>query len=142
MRYQQTTQVPNSVFDTYLPFLSGAEFKLLLIIIRQTNGWIDKRTGYRKTRDRISHSQFMKKTGLSRRVISKALQHLVTAGLVVVTDNQGRFLNQAEHRKGLSHLFYSFAPGKINLKKTTSLKTIGEILQAPRYQLMHMIQQE
>lgn len=137
MRYQQTTSVPNSVFDTYLPFLSGAELKLLLVIIRQTNGWIDKRTGRRKTRDRISHSQFIKKTGLSRRVISKALQRVITSGLVIVSDARGKLLDHAENRKGMSHLFYSFVPEKTNTKKTTSLKTIGEILQAPRYQLLN-----
>ncbi|MCF8247565.1 MAG: replication protein [Saprospiraceae bacterium] len=137
MRYQQTTPVPNSAFDTYLPQLSGAEFKLLMIIIRQTNGWMDKRTGHRKTRDRISHSQFMRKTGLSRRVISKALKHLVTAGVVTVTDARGKLLGEAEHRKGLSNLFYAFAPEKDKSQRYTSMKTIAEILQTPRYQLLN-----
>ena len=85
MMYQQTTQVPNVIFDTHLSFLTESELKLLLIIIRQTFGWFDKTTGRRKTRDRISHGQFIKKTGLSRRVISKALKSLIEKGLVTVT---------------------------------------------------------
>lgn len=43
MIYQQTTQVPNVLFDTHLPNITTlSEIKILLVIIRQTNGWIDK----------------------------------------------------------------------------------------------------
>ncbi len=73
-----------------------------MVIIRQTYGWIDKRTRCRKTRDRISHSQFMPKTGLSRRMVSQAIQSLVSKGLVTVTDRIGNFLHQSEKRKGVS----------------------------------------
>ena len=109
MMYQQTTQVPNSLFDVQLPHFNLGELKVLLVIIRQTNGWIDKRTGKRKIRDRISHSQFIKKTGLSRRVISKTLQSLVNRGLVSVGDKFGRSLHLAEKRKGMSHLYYGLS---------------------------------
>ena len=80
----QTTPVPNSVFDDYLPKLSDAELKIYLIIIRQTLGWQQKKTGKRKIRDRITHSQFVKKAGLSKRVISKTIQSLINKSLILV----------------------------------------------------------
>ncbi|MBK8484751.1 MAG: replication protein [Saprospiraceae bacterium] len=107
MMFQQTTQVPNVVFDEHLPALTESELKILLIIIRQTNGWIDKFTGKRKTRDRISHSQSMSKTGLSRRVISNAIKSLCSKGLVNITCQHGKFLDNSEDRKGKILLTYS-----------------------------------
>ena len=59
MHYPQTTQVPNALFDKHLPNISHAELKILLIIIRQTYGWIAPQTKQRKLRDRISHGQFI-----------------------------------------------------------------------------------
>jgi hypothetical protein len=69
MIYKKTTQIPNIVLDQYLRTLNASELKILLVIIRHSNGWIDKRTGKRKTRDRISHSQFKGKTGLCSKII-------------------------------------------------------------------------
>ena len=66
MTYEQTTQVPNILFDLHLPSLTESELKILLIIIRQTYGWIDRYTGKRKLQDRISHSQFITKSGLTK----------------------------------------------------------------------------
>lgn len=45
---KNSTQVPNILFDQYLPKLTEAELKIVLVIIRQTNGWIDKFTGKEK----------------------------------------------------------------------------------------------
>ena len=106
MNYERTTQVPNVLFDEYLQTLNLAELKLLLVIIRQTNGWIDKRTGKRKARDRISHRQFISRTKLSRRVISSTIQALVMKGLVLVTDPQGIVLEMPGQRKGRQYLYY------------------------------------
>jgi hypothetical protein len=86
MIYQQSTQVPNVVFDKLLATLTFGEFKVLMVIIRQTYGWIDQRTGKRKTRDRISHGQFMQKTELSRRMVSKTVNSLLSKGLICVFD--------------------------------------------------------
>lgn len=107
MIFQQTTQVPNVLFDQYLPKLTESELKLLLVVIRQTYGWIDKRTGGRKTRDRISHGQFIQKTGLSRRVISKALKSLADIGLIKITCHSGSLLHNTEDRRGKTSIFYS-----------------------------------
>ena len=80
------------------------------MIIRQTNGWIDKRTGKRKTRDRISHSQFKEKTGLCSKIISRAIQSLILKGLITVTDGAGNELSNTLDRKGNPRLFYSYQP--------------------------------
>lgn len=140
MMYKQTTQVPNIIFDTYLPTLTGSEYKMLSIIIRQTYGWYDKATGQRKTRDRISHGQFMKKTGLSRRVISKTLKSLVDKNLIHVTCQNGNLLHVAEERKGMAKMFYSFQTAPIRspgAKRTKGVKQIGEILSRSQYLPFH-----
>lgn len=48
---------------------SGSQFKILYIIARQT-------IGFKKASDRISLSQFQKKTGLDRKTIIEALEEL------------------------------------------------------------------
>jgi hypothetical protein len=136
MIYQQTTQVPNQILDTHLPLLTEAELKMLLVIVRQTNGWVDKRTGLRKTRDRISHGQFMKKTGLCRRVISKTLQNLISKGLIQVTCQYGNILDRPEDRKGVTKMFYSFQTEvprpRIRPMRTQGVRSIGDILNQAR----------
>lgn len=103
MIYQQTTQVPNVVFDKLLTTLTFSEFKVLMIIIRQTYGWLDQRTGKRKNRDRITHSQFMQKTELSRRMVSQTIQSLLSKGLIGVFDRSGKSLNSGGERTGRTH---------------------------------------
>jgi phage replication O-like protein O len=148
------TQVPNEIFDTHLQYLTLAELKLLLVVIRQTMGWVYKKTGKRKMRDRISHLQFIRKTKLSRKIISKSLQSLVAKGLIVISDCRGNLLDSPYKRKGRSYLYYSFQPvylkpgtcakssirpvqesqfNKRNYPKETetkeALKTIGELIE-------------
>ncbi len=106
MNYAQTTQVPNLLFDQLLQTLSFAELKILLIITRQTNGWIDKTTGRRKVRDRISYGQFMSKSNLCRRAVSTAIQSLIRKGCIVVSDAAGNALPLSHERKGKKYLYY------------------------------------
>jgi hypothetical protein len=107
MIYQQSTQVPNVVFDKLLTTLTFSEFKVLMVIIRQTNGWIDQRTGKRKSRDRITHWQFMQKAELSRRMISQTVQSLLLKGLISISDHKGNSLHAGSERTGRTHLFYA-----------------------------------
>jgi hypothetical protein len=157
MQLKQSTSVPNIIFDKYLPGLNLAEIKVLLIIIRQTQGWFDRRTGKRKARDSISQSQFVRKTALSRRIVSSAIKSLLKKKLIEVTDYKGNSLHNSEDRKGRSFLFYSIRPvqittftcakyvpgpvqnsvhNKINYTKETKTKlrgggvrSVGEVLQ-------------
>ncbi len=107
MTRENFTPTPNILFDRLLRELSNSELKILLVIIRQTNGWINKETGNRKTRDRITHGQFVAKTGLSRRIITEAVNSLSDMGLIQITDVSGRILNQPFERKGKFYIYYS-----------------------------------
>jgi DNA-binding transcriptional ArsR family regulator len=78
--------------------------------MRQTYGWVDKYTKARKTRDRISHSQFMEKTGLSRRIISQTIPKLQRKGLIAVSDRIGKSLASGRERTGRTHIYYSLQP--------------------------------
>lgn len=99
MMYKKTTQIPNIVLDQYLKTLSASELKILLVILRQTYGW-------RKTRDRISYSQFIEKTGYSRRILTKAIKSLESKGIITITGRKGNLLNPRS-RKG-SWLYFSY----------------------------------
>ena len=120
-----TTPVPNGLFDEHLPKLKPAELKLLLIIIRQTWGWKDPRTGKRKQKDWISGSQLREKTGCSRRALTDATAGLLKKKLIQVTGEVGIQLRTAEERKGKLRMFYKFQEpcGKAVETKTTKAKT-------------------
>jgi len=106
MNYQQTTQIPNVVFDMHLTTLVFSELKILLYILRQTYGWITKK-GSRKQRDRITYKQFEIKTGLSRRIISQTIQSLILKQLIRVTDYSGNLLHTPDDRKGKVGIYYA-----------------------------------
>lgn len=100
------TKLPNIIFDEFLPDLTNAELKLLLIIYRQTIGWKNQFTGKRKERDRITYNQFMQKTGLSRRILSQAITSLAEKNLIAITDFEKNNIRQSKHRKGKTYIFY------------------------------------
>ena len=109
--WQNTTPVPNAVFDRWLRELKCAELKILLVIIRQTLGWKDNKSGTgRKKIDWIAGSQLREKTGSSPRAICSATEVLVRKNLIEVLGENGAFLDSPEKRKGKMKLFYPIAP--------------------------------
>jgi len=72
------TALPNIYVDEHLAELSGAETKVLIVILRKTVGW-------QKESDEISLSQIEKITGLARHSVIAALRGLMKRGLVVQT---------------------------------------------------------
>ncbi|MBS1619282.1 MAG: hypothetical protein JST76_12230 [Bacteroidetes bacterium] len=106
MEYKRTTPVPNAFFDHWLPRLTESELKVLLVVVRQTYGWIDRQTGGRKMRDRISGWQLRQKAGLSRRIVTKAVQSLSDKRLLEASDYKGNPLPFASDRKGKKYLYY------------------------------------
>ena len=110
-----STPVPNCLFDSILPTLKPAELKTLLIIIRQTYGWIDLRfPKKRKQSDWISQSQFQHKTGLSRKAVSTAIASLIRRKFVRVYDACGIEVDGS----GKGRKFYAFAcPNEQKLPK-------------------------
>ena len=71
------TRIANEALEALVntPLL-GAEFQVLLFIIRKTYG-------YNKKQDRISFTQFEKGTGISRQTINKTIKNLVAKGMIV-----------------------------------------------------------
>lgn len=96
-----TTQVPNILLDEYIK-LPGTEFKILMIIARQTYGW-------HKESDQIAYTQIITKTGQQREAVAHALKSLREQGLILVTDAKGTPLYSKEQCRG-KKLYY-----KINL---------------------------
>jgi phage replication O-like protein O len=89
-QFPNTTQIPNEVFDSLLPHLSGGELKVLLYICRRT-------FGFRKDSDSISLTQIAhgittragrvldQGTGLSKRHVINALKALEKRNIITVT---------------------------------------------------------
>ena len=119
-----STPVPNTVFDHSITILKPTELTLLLVVIRQTTGWYDPYTRKRKERDWLSGSQLRLKTGYSRKAISTALDSLCKHGLLRVFGANGIELFCPEERKGKTQLWYSFhIPGDMPVYKPVESKT-------------------
>ena len=71
------TMYPNIVLDELMQDMSGAEFKVISVIVRKTFGW-------HKDRDVISYSQIQSISGLSTNAIKKAIVELKKKDLLVV----------------------------------------------------------
>jgi len=111
----KTTPVPNVIFDLYLNKLKSTELKILLIIIRQTLGWVDRRSQHgRKEMDWISGSQLQTKAGSSRHSISSAIGVLVNYKLIDVLDDKGRVLKTTFERKGKQRLFFRLSKALVS----------------------------
>jgi len=110
MMQTSTTPVPNIIFDVYLKDLKSAELKVLLIIIRQTLGWADRRGIFgRKETDWISGNQLKQKTGSSKRAITSAINTLIQKRLIEVQDEMGYNLTNPGMRQGKTKLYYKLA---------------------------------
>ena len=106
-----TTPVPNVIFDIYMRDLKSAELKVLLVVIRQTLGWADRRGMFgRKEYDWISGSQVRQKTGCSSRAITSALEVLVHYRLIEIYDENFCLLDTPDKRKGKIKLYYRLSP--------------------------------
>src|SRR5689334_10945587 len=89
------TQVPDELFDELMAYLSGAELKVLLYIIRRT-------FGFKKDSDNISLNQICKGittrrgevldcgTGLSQNAVLSALKGLLAKKAIVAKRNESR----------------------------------------------------
>lgn len=121
MMPENFTKTPNILFDQLIRELSNSELKILLVIIRQTNGWLDRKSKKYKTRDRITYSQFISKTGISRRIISSAINSLLEKNLIEITDTFGNILYDPKNRKGRFFIYYS-----PNLTSVQSLSTCAK----------------
>jgi hypothetical protein len=122
IEYRETTPIPNVIFDRYLSVLPASDLKTLLVILRQTYGWVDKATGKRKVRDHITLGQFALKTGVCKRTVTNSIRRLVERGLVSVGDEHGNLLLQGPDRRGKA-LYYGYGQ-----RRSCKTQSIGEIL--------------
>ena len=89
--------------------LNEIEFKILIVVIRQTLGWVmDDASGRRKERDWLSMTQLTQKTGRGRTQISINLKSLIEQhGLIEATNKAGELLDTGEKRKrNRGQIFY------------------------------------
>ncbi|MBB3123328.1 hypothetical protein FHS04_000825 [Mesoflavibacter sabulilitoris] len=126
MKLNNTTPVPNIVFDHQIKLLSGSALRVYLKIIRNVLGWRDV-NGQVKKRDWISHSQF-EKTGLSNRSVTNGIQELIDKQLIKVTDYLGNDLKEPFLRKKTKRVYYSIhlnnsEKNALNNEKTKEIPT-------------------
>lgn len=118
------TKLYDYVIESYLPCCSGAEFKLLVVIIKQTVGW-------QKKRDRISHFYYMKKTALSRRSVTRGVQGLEQKKMIRITNKEGQIL-KTQFRKYETDLYYEVLTPKA---KMTTSKDKKALVQRPNWHI-------
>jgi len=109
-----TTAVPNVLLDKVMPTLRDTEFRILMVVVRQTLGWQEgSDPAKRKEKDWLTQSQLMHRTGRASGAVSHAVDALVRARLIDVLDRWGRPLaTPAERRRHLGHLYYRLHQGR------------------------------
>lgn len=118
-----TTQIPNIILDEWMMELSGTEFKVLMLIARQTYGW-------HKDSDRISYTQLKEKTGSANGSVGSALRSLREAGYILVTDKEGNEVTTKEQAQLAQELYYSINMDVSKKWRGTSPK-IGDTKETP-----------
>jgi hypothetical protein len=105
------TPFPNWLIDEVMPYVRDTEFRILVIIARQTLGWLNPHTGKRKQMDWLTQSQLKRRTGRASEAISHAIEVLVRRGFIEVVDNSGKIFRSAkERRRCTKNLYYRLAP--------------------------------
>lgn len=107
--YKNTTQTPNTLFDTLLKEITSiSELKVLLTIIRKTVGQQDPNNpNKRLERAWISQRLFSICCNISGRAVSNAVDALVQKEYIEVTDKAGNILDSKRKRRGVSRLYYA-----------------------------------
>lgn len=118
MNYKRTTQIPNDIIDIHLQNLNESMLKILLVIIRQTVGYITKK-GRRKPTDWITINYFHNRTGLTRKTITKALTNLTSQNLIIALDTGKTELRTAKERQGKKRIYYAYKPYYLQYLKQT-----------------------
>lgn len=104
--YANTTPFPNYLLNDVMPALKDTEWRLLCVVVRQTRGWKDARTGTRKTSDWLTRAQLMRKTGRNSEALSHALDSLVQQNLLEVRHESGRLLHTPSARRQVRGRIY------------------------------------
>ena len=134
------TKFPNIFLDDYLPMLSGVEYKIVSLIVRQTYG-------FRKKADYLYVPTIAKRCGVSDRAVQLACKELTRLGILAViepsnpvwpnyidTSNADQMRWKAQHAEGVRSLpslygFRSFDMEKVlaGFKNRAADKGKGEV---------------
>ncbi|MES2464667.1 MAG: replication protein [Armatimonadota bacterium] len=97
--------VPCAYIDEIMPWLTDTEWRVLVVVIRQTRGW-------KKERDWIARSQLAYRTGRSLDAVSRAVDGLARSGLILIEDGSGNLLRSPAERRRRSRdrLHYRLEP--------------------------------
>jgi hypothetical protein len=102
--------LPAAVVDEWLPRLTGSQLKLLLVVVRQTEGFRDPATGRRKAEDWLTHRRLMHLTGCASQAVSGSVDALARVGLVRVRAAGGGSADTPQHRRAATRLLYGLGP--------------------------------
>lgn len=131
MHYYNSTQTPNELFDEHLPYLNQAQLKVLLVVIRQTLGWIDPKTKKRKRKDWISIQFFIKRTGLTFKSVSIAIAELIRKDLIIAMTQNEKKLPLPSDRKGKKKIYYAYAPYFRRVTKKSMVDILLDVFTFP-----------
>ncbi len=93
LKVQNHTQIANIIIDQYLPKLSLTELKVIMAIARKTIGW-------HKISDRISCSQLVKMTGLSKNGIKSGIKGLIELKLINQQSTKYGYVYDINYQEG------------------------------------------
>ena len=127
MYYRNTTQIPNELFDQHLRHLNQSQIKVILVVLRQTLGWIDPKTNQRKRKDWISMTFFVRRTGLTRKSVSIAIEELIQKELLIALDYYEDELRLPKDRRGKKKIYYAYAPYFRTLKARTWVENLADM---------------
>lgn len=95
----RSTPFPNILIDEMMPKLRDTEWRLLVCITRASLGWVDKVTGQRQRTALLSGYQLRRQTGRESEAISRAIDNLVRAKIIAVSDQFGNELGSTNMRR-------------------------------------------
>jgi hypothetical protein len=120
------TPMPNRLLDVWMPRLRDTEWRVLCVVVRQTLGWQAPGGTGRKASDWLTQSQLKRRTGRNSEAVSRAVQRLVSLGLLCVRDAGGDALTSPEaRRRHRGRLYYSLDEGACSMgevRKANSTK--------------------
>ena len=120
------TFIPNRLLDEVMPQLKDTEWRVLLVICRQTLGRVE-RDGSRRKSDWLSQSQLKEKTGRASEAVSRAIDILIRKALIEVCDESGEILlSPGSRRASHGRLFFRLSPRLLRSRSSGFQVPAGE----------------
>jgi phage replication O-like protein O len=105
------TRLPNYLVDHVMPRLRDTEWRIVLVVLRQTIGWRSASPTGRRLRDWLTQSQLKRRTGRGSEAISHAIRSLIERGLLIAENSRGQSLATTRQRRTLhDRIYYRLSP--------------------------------